>query len=237
VPPASKQTQAKGSSRAAAEEPKKDETETPTETPDKPSAVSDAPEGTSAVDAGYAHPDGPDVETGPRTDAATKRAPSPASPLAAPTSDKRPPVTVQRHLSTSPVAAAAGQRSLPGSGVLGLVDEEGSDLDPEEVFDFGDGTTTYATTKVRVYQKFVQQGSRTPMTQLLFPANARVPRDKADLFVHAATAEAQSPLTEAAGRERMGAGGNAAPVLAADGSGANDGAGDSGADDGADGKD
>jgi hypothetical protein len=84
------------------------------------------------------------------------------------------------------------------------------------VFDFGDGTTTYATTKVRVYEKIVQQGSRTPVTRLLFPANARIPRDKADLFVHAAKAEANNALTEAAGRERMGSDGTKAAAEPSD---------------------
>lgn len=213
-----KQAQAKGSSRAAADDKPKD---------DGTTAAPEA-EAQTATDAGYVAPTDPDsVDQGPRTDASTKRAPVAASPLEAGDShgDRRPPVEPQRHLSTSPVAAAAGQRSLVGSGSLGLVDEEGNDLDPDDVFDFGDGTTTYATTKVRVYENIVQQGSRTPVTRLLFPANARVPRDKADLFVHASKAEASSPLTEAAGRERMGSDGTkaAAEKPAGDGGSKDDG--------------
>lgn len=166
-----------------------------------------------AVEQGYATPTegegashptpGGAGETG--ADAANARQAVAASPLEQEQQayDRRPPVEPQRHLSTSPVAAAAGQRSLVGQGTLGLVDEEGNDLNPDDVFDSGDGSATYVTTKVRVYEKFVQRGARTPITRLLFPANARVPRDKADAFVHAAKAEAANPLNEAAGRERM----------------------------------
>lgn len=153
---------------------------------------------------------------GPRSDAATKREPSAAAPLDTDAGDRRPPVEAQRHLSTSPVAAAAGQRSLVGQGSLGIVDENGNDLDPDDVFDYGDGTRTFATTKVRVYEKVVQRGARTPVTRLLFPQNAQVPREKADGFVRAVKAEAKQPLNEAAGRERhMGSDGTKAAAKSA----------------------
>lgn len=179
---------------------------TPAQTDAKPAVT--AP---TAVAQGFQPPPSAGHD-GPRTgdSASAKREASAAAPLDTNDGDRRPPVEAQRHLSTSPVAAAAGQRSLVGQGSLGLVDEEGNDLDPDSIFDSGDGTQTFVTTKVRVYEKVVPQGARTPTTRLLFPQNAKVPRDKADLFVTAAKSEAKQPLNEAAGRERMGSDGTKA---------------------------
>lgn len=144
--------------------------------------------------------------------AAHHHEPVPAAPLQAPDDGTRarPGVAGVAHQSTSSVAAAAGQRSLAGEGHLGLVDEDGNALDAADVFDEGDGTTTFVTTTRRVYEKFVQPGTRTPIVRLVFPANARVPRDKADGFRRAASAAAENPLTEAPGRERLNQGGQAA---------------------------
>lgn len=78
--------------------------------------------------------------------------------------------------STNSVSANAAQRSVPGSNHVEILDEDGGAVAIDDLFDAKDPTdpSVFVTVKQRVYQVFTYPGARTPTTQLLYPAGARV---------------------------------------------------------------
>jgi hypothetical protein len=78
--------------------------------------------------------------------------------------------------STNSVSANAAQRSVPGSNHVKILDEDGGAVDLDDLFDAKDPSdpSVFVTVKRRVYQVFTYPGARTPTTQLLYPAGARV---------------------------------------------------------------
>lgn len=131
----------------------------------------------SAAD-GAADGDGagtPDRETGtaPPPDLPTAPAAAPVDP---PKQRRQP--DAQRSPAVEPSAA---MRDVPGRGHVALVDHSGERLvDEDELFSDEGGHFTYVITRRRIYQAFKYPGTSTVTTQLLFPANAHVPRDKAE---------------------------------------------------------
>lgn len=84
--------------------------------------------------------------------------------------------------STNSVAANAAQRSVPGSNHIRLLDEDGNDVDIEDVFEGPDGPSMFVTTRMRLYQEFTYPKASTKTTQLLYPRGARVTLAEAERF-------------------------------------------------------
>lgn len=99
------------------------------------------------------------------TQAAPLSAPDPARKLGDPYS------------STDFVAANAALRSEPGARHIRLFDDEGADIDPDDVFEFppAESPSMLADVKRKTYQEFLYREARTPSTRLMYPAGARVP--------------------------------------------------------------
>ncbi|MEV8634261.1 hypothetical protein AB0395_21660 [Streptosporangium sp. NPDC051023] len=78
---------------------------------------------------------------------------------------------------TNAVSASNALRSVPGSAHEGLVDENEQPLDIEDVFVFPEAgdPSTFATVKVRVFERFKYPNASQVTSHLLYPAGAQVP--------------------------------------------------------------
>jgi hypothetical protein len=139
-----------------------------------PTLAADAPAESDA-------PDAPEADAAPERKG--KKA-ADASPLDAPQPKADKPVPA----STSRVAASAAAFSIAGDNHVRIIDEDGNTVDPADMFDDPDPHVSFVTARTRLYEEFTQTNSTRLTTRLLYPAGARVPRDRADK-VRAAVAE------------------------------------------------
>lgn len=77
---------------------------------------------------------------------------------------------------TNTFAANAAVSTYPGEDHQALVDEDGNEIDAEDLFDDSDGVQTFVTVKQRAYEVFTYPGATQTATRLLFAAGARVDR-------------------------------------------------------------
>lgn len=123
--------------------------------------------------------DAPADEQTRSPDRATARQPD-AAPLVAPdATTQTQPEGGYRESSTDPVAAASGVRTQPGTRHRAVVDDQGNQVDPGDLFSEPEGPQTYRVVKRRVYERFTYPGSATVASHLLFPAGQRVSRPEA----------------------------------------------------------
>lgn len=96
--------------------------------------------------------------------------------------------------STSHVPAAAGLMVYPGEQHVGLVDENGNDVDPDDLFEDPGAHTTYMTATRRVYEQFRYPGSTEVATRLFYTAGRQVPRGEAERLVQAVRLQRQHAI-------------------------------------------
>jgi hypothetical protein len=93
------------------------------------------------------------------------------------------PVEGHHGSSTVDVRAAVALSSYAGEDHEAIVDEDGSEVDLDDLFEEPENkAATYVTVKRAVYETYYAVGQNTddqPMTRLLFPAGARVPKAQA----------------------------------------------------------
>jgi hypothetical protein len=97
-----------------------------------------------------------------------------ASPLAPPSARQ----DLAPHPGDSAAAPSAVTHTAPGPH-LRLLDDQGSEVDPDDLFLPQSGPSTLLTVKRRVYQEFRYPGTRTPVRQLLLNGGVTVPIPRA----------------------------------------------------------
>ena len=141
---------------------------------DGDSASAVAPPADGAPDGAPAG-DGDDDAGGNDTPAGTVPGAPSAAPLEAPAPRRMPAPTPTRTVEPN-----AALREAPGDGHVALVDHDGNPLGEDDLFYDEGAHLTWLRTKQRVYQQFRYPHTDTVTTQLLFPAGAKVPRDRAE---------------------------------------------------------
>jgi hypothetical protein len=89
------------------------------------------------------------------------------------------PVLGDPDTSTNHVSTSAGLLTYPGEQHVGLVDENGDEVDPDSLFEDPGEHTTYVTAKGRVFEQFRYPGTTEVATRLFYTAGARVDRGEA----------------------------------------------------------
>jgi hypothetical protein len=128
------------------------------------------------------------IESGKSNSEATQ-----AAPLAAP--EDKPRRLGHPESSTNFVAANAALRSVPGANHRRLLDFDGNDLDPEQMFVFpeAESPSMLATVRKAIYEEFTYPNASTPTTHLLYPAEAKVPVEQALKLRDALRLQAEEP--------------------------------------------
>lgn len=94
--------------------------------------------------------------------------------------------------STDHVAAEAGRQTIAGEDHAGLVDSDGNDVSPDDLFEEAPGSLTMVRATKRVYEKFFYGMTTEPSHRLLFAKGMLVPVGQAER-IKAALENAPTP--------------------------------------------
>lgn len=128
---------------------------------------------------------------GAETDAGTDQGPArvpdaPTQVAAAPLEAPARPTAAGPHqpLTSNQVAVHAGLSSMGNQRHVRVLGEDGQEVGPDDIFDFGpEGTSTAPTVKQRIEEEYIHPGTTTPVSRLLYNRGTVVPRDRADALV------------------------------------------------------
>jgi hypothetical protein len=98
--------------------------------------------------------------------------------------------------STNPVAAAAGLHSKTGESHRMLVDADGNQLDPEELFEDPGPRSTVVYWRRKVSEVFLPEGANTPTRRVFATAGTAIARDEAERIRRVYALPEQVPMSQ-----------------------------------------
>lgn len=125
----------------------------------------------------------PTPENTARTPAQMVRQTSEGSgPLEPPTDSllQSDPVQGYALSSTDHTYASTGGQTIAGEQFHRFVDEDGNEVGKDDLFDMGDGTKTFVTTKKRIFEEFYYPNTTEVAKRLVFIPGKRVNRAEAE---------------------------------------------------------